>query len=490
MSYDTRYMTATSRAGLGTTSAGWLTLIVVVVLAALRLCHVHLLWADEDYHLAAAIDLVHGKAPYRDFWYDKPPLSAFYYLLIGGHWGWPLRLLDAGYILVACYLIYLLALQWWGYKEGRLAAILLAFFTVFYLPSAVIPFAADAIMLVPHLGAIYCAFRGWPWRAGLFAGVGFLANTKAVFVLATCAIWLWPAVVPLAVGFTVPVAAAAAIALPLGILKPYYEQVWHWGLLYAKGSPVEHPIRNGIVRTADWLGFHAFLAAFGWYGFLKSTRREYWRLGAWLLLSFAGTALGSRFAPHYFLQFLPPCVLCASRGAVLLQRRYGRRAIAMSAVLLAVPVVRFGPHYATLLADNVAGRNPKWSDVAMDLDSQKAAAIIRRFARPSDTLFVWGYRPDIYVYTRLVPDGRFEDSQPLTGVPADRHLSSENGIYDERAAADRREFVTSQPRFFVDGLSPLNPRLAPDRYPELRSWLTHYRLVGRTALTLVYRRND
>ena len=28
----------------------------VTLLAALRLCHVHLLWADEDYHLAAAQD--------------------------------------------------------------------------------------------------------------------------------------------------------------------------------------------------------------------------------------------------------------------------------------------------------------------------------------------------------------------------------------------------------------------------------------------------
>src|SRR5581483_4328835 len=113
---------------------------LIAALACFRLCHVHLLWADEDYHLAAAIHILHGKMPYRDFWYDKPPLNAVYYLLIGGYAGWPLRLLDAGYISAACYLAYRIARHWWGEAEGLTAALLLAFFTTFYLPSAVIPF--------------------------------------------------------------------------------------------------------------------------------------------------------------------------------------------------------------------------------------------------------------------------------------------------------------------------------------------------------------
>ncbi|MGH8102743.1 MAG: hypothetical protein ACREIW_15715, partial [Chthoniobacterales bacterium] len=54
--------------------AKYLWAMLVVALACLRLCHVHLLWSDEDYHLAAAIHILDGKVPYRDFWYDKPPL--------------------------------------------------------------------------------------------------------------------------------------------------------------------------------------------------------------------------------------------------------------------------------------------------------------------------------------------------------------------------------------------------------------------------------
>ncbi len=140
------------------------------VLSCARLAHVNLLWADEDYHLAAALQLLHGKIPYRDFWYDKPPLNAVYYLLIGGFPGWPLRVLDALYVLLACYLVYRVARVWWGEAEGLTSAALLAFFTTFYLPSAVIPFAADALMMVPHLAAIYCALRRRPLSGRLLGG--------------------------------------------------------------------------------------------------------------------------------------------------------------------------------------------------------------------------------------------------------------------------------------------------------------------------------
>src|SRR5947209_4427562 len=111
-------------------------LALVVLLSCFRFAHVHLLWADEDYHIAAALQILHGKVPYRDFWYDKPPLSALYYILIGARAGWPLRVLDAGYVVLACGFAYNLAKALWSEAEGIAAALFLAFYTTFYLPSA------------------------------------------------------------------------------------------------------------------------------------------------------------------------------------------------------------------------------------------------------------------------------------------------------------------------------------------------------------------
>jgi hypothetical protein len=462
--------------------------ILIVLLACLRFCHVHLLWADEDYHLAAAINLLHGKAPYRDFWYDKPPFAAVFYLLIGGEAGWALRMLDAVFVLTACYLAYRLARDWWGNTEGLLAATFLSFYLAFYLPSAVIPFAADAVMIVPHLAAIYFAHRRSAFWAGVFAGVAFLANIKAVLVLATCLAWLPFEAAMLLAGAALPVISAACIAVLGGVWPDYIEQVWRWGFAYAKGTPVTSPLRTGLVRTLDWSGFHAAAVAGGVVGLAKASRSERWRLGTWLAFSFVGVALGSRFAPHYFLQLLPPLVIAASRGAVLAVRSYGKGAIALFCLLVLIPVVRFGPRYLLLAADNIGGRDPQWSDVVMDLDSRKAGAQVRALARPGDTLFVWGYRPDIYVYTRLVSDSKFWDSQPLTGVPADRHLSETSTVYSGPAALNREQLSHSNPTFIVDGLSQMNPRLAPGAYAELRPWLAKYKLVGRTRLSLIYRR--
>jgi 4-amino-4-deoxy-L-arabinose transferase-like glycosyltransferase len=463
------------------------------------LAHAHLLWSDEDYHLAAALQMLASKVPYRDFWYDKPPLCAVYYLLVGGYSGIALRILDAAYILIACQFIYRLARACWGEIEGRIAALLTAFFTAFYLPAAVIPFAADALLLAPHVTAIYYAHERRAAWAGFFCGIGLLVNIKAAFVLAVCALWLvvpdsqakapaprWPFLA----GLAAPLAAAGVWFWFSGAAAAFYEQVWRWGLLYSQGSPNAHPFQLGFTRVAAWLGFHAALGVGTLLAFPSLRKEQRWKMGIWLTFSFAAVCLGSRFAPRYFLQLLPPLTVVASRGITLALRRNCRVAWIVLSLLLLLPVVRFGPRYATLAAADLAGRAPDWSDVAMDLDGRQAAAIITGLAKPGDSLFVWGYRPDIYVYTRLLPNGLFWDSQPLTGVPADRHLSVTTAIYSDAAARNRALFVQSRPEFVVDGLGPLNPALALDVYPELGQWLTQYKVISRTKLCVIYRRNQ
>ena len=463
---------------------------LIMILACLRFSHAHLLWADEDYHIAAALNVLHGKVPYRDFWYDKPPLSALYYLLIGGHWGWLLRALDAAYVLAACSVCYRVAKLWWGETEALIAAFLLSFFLAFYLPSAVIPFAADAVMLLPHVLALYSAAAGRYVWAGVWAGIGFLANIKGALVLAAASLWAFPQIGLPILGFLLPVSVGAGLLYGLGAWPAYIEQVWRWGLLYAAGSPVLHPWTNGLLRTANWAGFHLALVIAFVLALPLLTRALRWKLGAWILLSYFGVALGGRFAPHYFLQLLPPVVLLAAFGIARLLERRQRSLIVLVVLALLVPLVRFGPRYLTLASDEMRSVEPQWSDVVMDLDSQDVAKRIEASAHPGDTLFVWGYRPDIVVYTRMVSDGKFWDSQPLTGVAADRHLYATSAIYGGPAAGNRIELTRSRPTWVVDGLGLLNPRLAPDQYPEIRDWLGHYKLVGRTKLSLIYRRSE
>ena len=126
----------------------------------------------------------------------------------------------------------------------------------------------------------------------------------------------------------------------------------------------------------------------------------------------------------------------------------------------------------------------------MDRDSREVAALTRSLkAAPPDTLLVWGFRPELYIYTGLPAATRFLDSQPVTGVPADRHLVDSTPVTPELAAVNRQELMRSRPTLILDGLGPYNPKLSIQSYPDLQPWLADYTPVGRTHSTIIYRRD-
>src|SRR5258706_14666411 len=77
-----------------------------LILLAARLCHVDILWAEEDLPMAAATQMQFGRTLYRDVWFDKPPLLASINLAWHVRTGWPLRVAGARDVLRACFLAY------------------------------------------------------------------------------------------------------------------------------------------------------------------------------------------------------------------------------------------------------------------------------------------------------------------------------------------------------------------------------------------------
>jgi hypothetical protein len=448
---------------------------LAALLVATRLCHIGILWEGDSYPLAAADQMLHGKALYREIWFDKPPLLPLAYLLFGAAPGLPLRLFDAAYALLACWLAYRFARELWSEAEGRWAAGLLAFFLCFDIPSSAIPVASDLLMVTPHVAAVWLAFRRQALWSGVMAGVAFWVNPKGALVAAICAVW-FPAGIPLmAAGFAAVSAVVLAWLAATGAAGAYWEEVWRWGQVYA-GSPfVESPLKNGVLRTLDWMGFHAAVTIAAAWFLWKAAAKVRW--AAWLLLAFIGVAMGMRFFPRYYFVLLPVVVLMASRGLMMLGRRRD-----FVALLLLIPLTRFGPDYLW------AVENAQWRDTAMDRDSRAATQAVRSLAQPGDTMFVWGYRPELYPYTRLAAGTMYLDSQMLTGVPADRHLTQSVPVEKEAARERRRGLAHTSPTFVIDGLGLYNPRLAIGRYPELSEWMSHYRQVGRTEETVIYER--
>ena len=60
--------------------------------------------------------------------------------------------------------------------------------------------APDLLMVLPHIAAVYLAWRGRAFLSGLVAGVAMLVNAKAFFVLAACAFFAWRGRWPIAAG--------------------------------------------------------------------------------------------------------------------------------------------------------------------------------------------------------------------------------------------------------------------------------------------------
>ena len=453
---------------VGTRERFILALLFCGLLAA-RLCHTGIVWVEEGYPTAAAIQILDGKLLYRDIWFDKPPLAAYAYLLWDARIGAPLRVVGAIFVFLCCWMVWRFAREMWSPREGLAAACFVAFFLTFGIPSAVMALAPDLLMVLPHIAAIYLAWRGRAFLSGLTAGVAMLVNPKAVFVLAACALWTGRSWTWLLAGFALPNLAAHAI-----FGNPYIQEVWKWGALYSRQA---FAFSTGITRTLSWAGFHCALVVAAAFAFWKEKQ---WRMLIWLLLGLAAVAAGWRFFPRYYFQLLPVVALLAARGYILLGRY---RAVVW--LLLLIPLARFGPRYVVLASDLVHGRQPQWSDLAMNQDSRSAADRIGH----EGTLLVWGYRPDIFAYTRMQAGTRFLDSQPLTGVLADRHLTNSDVIAPEWAAENRKELSKTAPDWIVDGLAPYNPALGISNYPDLSDWLAGYQEVGRTRGTIIYKRS-
>lgn len=453
--------------------AVWLAVAAAALLS--RLCYLDVVWVEEGYPLAAAAEMLRSKALYRDIWFDKPPLFPAFYLLSGAQAGWTLRLLGAAFVVLAAWTAARAARAFGGGEKERLwAAGLTAFGFVFYSHSAVLALTPDLLAVPLHMAAVAAAAAAGPFAAGLLCGVALCLNVKALFVLAACAIWQWRQAARLLAGFALPVAACAVWLYGAGALEDCWRQVWLWGAAYAREPLAADPWLEFARRTLNWAGFHAALVlAAVW----AAWRERDGRRALWVLVSLAAVALGFRFFPRYYFHLLPPVALLAARGFALLP---GRRAAAL-ALLLAVPAGRFGPRYLAV------ARGEPWSDLAMFESSRQAAQRLRRWGRPGDTLLVWGYRPELYVMSGMRAGTRFLDSQPLTGVLADRHLTEAAPVASGWAEKNRSElFGGPRPGWIADGLGPYNGRLAVERF--LGVWMPGYEPAGEVPGYRLYRR--
>jgi hypothetical protein len=344
----------------------------------------------------------------------------------------------------------------------------------------VIPFTPALFLILPHVAAVYLAWRGHALIAGLAAGAGFWFDPAALFVLAFCLLRSRRLTGRLHVlaGFAAPVLLGAGLIGLTGSLADYWQQVWLWT---AAQCSLEWPAGwHGDWSQSSWpLASIGLLVAAG-AGLLRQApgRERVW-LRVWLLISSGAAAASAAWGTsgHWFLYPLPILVLLSARGLVVARPsvRWG------AAALLVIPAVLFVGPYLRQAGDLIRGHEHRSGYGAADASHRRLTAMLRYAVPEGDTLLVWGGPPALFVYTGISPGTRFLTSGPL--------LSPEGaaGPAASLAARNRRELLDSRPDWILDFSESLVPAARLASQQDLGAWVRNYRLVFSSEGASLYR---
>ena len=498
-------------------------LLLLGTIFLLRIFYAGYVWADEGLWFTTAQELLRGKALYSEIWFDKPPGVAWIYAALFAPAGPSLlavRLFTIFYATLVALALWHMGRRFWGDEEGRLAALLYALYNATYLHSQVQPLAVDHLLLLPYLYAGFFFLYGRSFWSGLLVAVAFWLNPKALVLWSffrrrriaasevphSCWRPGWTAA-PVgvvagrvsgrmrAVGGLLAggrqVGRLPAGVLGLGMELRHRVLAGDWG---ADRPAQDAELRRFSLRSVSGAGAAAgvFPARQGHSGARSLPR----------CLALAGSFLpgGGHWRAIFFRATFTRCCrffACLPRAATASRGRLAsgcrkRRVCGINAALrvlfwagIVFALVWFHNRTAARAYELVTGRSTTymatWNDPAIDRDSRRIARRLQweeerkgaaegSAARPAanpgqgPSLFVWGYRPEIYFYCGCPPASKFLSSQPLTGVPADIHLVQSRSVAPQRAAENRRrllrELQASRPDYIVDGLGLYNTELA------------------------------
>lgn len=339
--------------------------------------------------------------------------------------------------------------------------------------------------------------------------------------------------------------------------REYWLYVWDWGARYGSYNPLSRVLVSGLTRSVDYFSLNNTLLIALVFLCVITVRRASRvektgeiaqaqpgdpggrrtfiadaTLLLWLAVSYAGVLVGGRLYSHYFFQILPSLCLIGARGLTEIRSELKRRDEALRTGVTAILVlgfvftlIRFHGRTAVLAADLVRGRQSQmtagWFHERIDREELEVAAVVRELPPEEDAgrlglealraggprtrevegstdfLFVWGYRPEIYYISGLLPASRYLSTQPLTGVPADVHYFADDDrpVLDEASTALAREQLVrdlqeTRPKYIVDELGMFNAELSINSYPELREFMREYKPTGSVARFMIYTRRE
>ncbi len=477
------------------------------------------LWnVDEAIHAAAANRLLDGGVLYRDAVDQRTPLSYYWtaavFALAGRDNLWALRMSIALLITTTALLLGLTARRVGNNLAGPAAALIYAILSsALYYPGDA--FAANtewfvalfstaaAFVLLPAAGS--AGLARW-FAAGALLGLSALSKQPGLLDLAGpfgLLVWLHlqgntsgmtsvRRLLSLLAGWLAPWGFTWLYFTNLGAWSDFVFYTWTYNLHYY-GPETTLPQRLAALALPLQLlaGSQAGLLLLWLGGAAKTVHRLLQRqptppeqaanpalayLLSWTLGSLLASAASGRDFQHYTIQFLPAFSFGAGlalAAAVGKDRRWSlaRWLLTGLGVLGVAQLGRasFSTRHRTIPAD----------------PSQRVSAYIREHSTAQDRIFVWGYHPDIYLFSGRTAAARFLYCSFQTGLVPWTNVAPERdtgyAIVPGAMETLLADLQKSPPHFIVDCSAGPNrhwQKYPLERFPALRDYIqSHYQAV-------------
>ncbi len=429
-------------------------LLAVIVLALPVLTYP--LGRDQGEFATIGRGILDGKTPYTELWNPKPPAVFYIYagaMALFGRTTEALRALD-----LLLYPLIGAALYWIGWRlsnhrTGLFAALL---FGVFYFTETFWTLTQnDGIVLLPMVLAVVCAMKAAQshgWKAGAWA---FGAGALSAYV-----IWFK---YPFAIFAGVMVAAyslsdqftetprmkkvEAALTFLLGglvigmggILALQAQGAWDALVESARLTSQYTALTfnwndfRELMGTALGFRWHQwgllFVLAVLWPFMLRLSQprlRRWLMVVLWLLAGLVIMLMQAKGYDYHWLPMLPPLVLLAAdtldqQIGLVARRGLARHSeIPTTFLTLLILLVLLGTHSWRVSGSYLTGREDRMAYYSrfqagefMADESQAVADYLTARNVPGDSLYIWGFRPEVYYLTQLNPPTRFIFQFPL-----------------------------------------------------------------------------
>jgi hypothetical protein len=418
-----------------------LLVIALVLIAALPIL-TYPLGRDQGEFAVIGRGLLEGRAPYIDLWNPKPPAVFAVYAgaiaVFGGSVA-GLRALDLILFILIAPPLTGLARRMAGDRAALLAIALfaLAYFTESFWTLT----QNDGIAMLPMVWAVYAAVRAgeargaaWAFACGALLGVSvWFKYPFALMLIPVIAAWwvarghvtLRTAIAPAlaaGTGGVIIIALGAGWLMALGAWDAFIESALVTGQYTALGvTEAGNLFAEGIsTRLAHWAGLWLLTGAACIAAFRRGGSALTRVVVLWLVCGLAIMVVQLKGYDYHWLPALPPLVLSAAyaldKGIALVGR--AARPLGLAVVGGAIGLLALHAWGGALpyLRGQIDERAYAARFVAGDFhadESLAVAALLRERVTSGDSLFIWGFRPEVYFLADLRPATRFIFNFPL-----------------------------------------------------------------------------